>query len=100
MQAIDLLRPAFLLAGWTLLITTWMFVTRVPAMAKLKIDPQDAADTSKLSDLLPPEVQRVANNYEGSVPGGFYGPRLRWFDIRRRTARTSDGRPRSPTPSR
>jgi len=63
MQAIDLLRPAFLLAGWTLLITTWMFVTRIPAMAKLKIDPQDAADTSKLSDLLPPEVQRVANNY-------------------------------------
>ena len=38
MQTIDLLRPAFLLAGWTLLITTWMFVTRIPTTAKLKID--------------------------------------------------------------
>ena len=63
MDAVDLLRPAFLLAAWTLVITTWMFVTRVPMMAKLKIDPQDAQDTSKLNDLLPEEVQRVARNY-------------------------------------
>ena len=63
MQSIEILRPALLLAGWTLVITTWMFVTRIPTMAKLEIDPQDAADTSRLRDLLPPEVQRVADNY-------------------------------------
>ena len=45
MDAVDLLRPAFLLAAWPLVITTWMFVTRIPTMAKLKIDPQDARDT-------------------------------------------------------
>ena len=39
MTATDLLRPAFLLAAWTLVITTWMFVTRIPTMAKLQIDP-------------------------------------------------------------
>lgn len=63
MNATDLLRPAFLLAAWTLVITTWMMVTRIPTMAKLRIDPQDAADTSRLNDLLPHEVQRVARNY-------------------------------------
>ena len=63
MDAVALLRPAFLLAAWTLVITAWMFVTRIPTMARLKIDPQDAADTSKLNDLLPHEVQRVARNY-------------------------------------
>lgn len=63
MDAVDLLRPAFLLAAWTLVITTWMFVTRLPMMAKMKIDPQDARDTSRLNDLLPQEVQRVARNY-------------------------------------
>lgn len=63
MDATDLLRPAFLLAAWTVVITTWMFVTRIPTMAKLEIDPQDAADTSRLNELLPHEVQRVARNY-------------------------------------
>ena len=63
MQPIDLLRPALLLAAWTLVITAWMFVTRIPTMSRLKIDPQDAADTSRLNELLPHEVQRVARNY-------------------------------------
>lgn len=63
MNAIDLLRPAFLLAGWTLVITVWMMATRIPTMARLQIDPQDAADTSRLRSILPPEVQRVADNY-------------------------------------
>jgi len=40
-----------------------MFVTRVPAMSRLRIHPQKGQDTSKLRELLPSEVNRVSNNY-------------------------------------
>ena len=63
MDAMELVRPALVLAGWTLVMVVWMFATRVPAMSKAGIDPQQAQDTSRLPDMLPPEVQRVANNY-------------------------------------
>lgn len=63
MQPIDLLRPALLLGAWTVVMTIWLFFARVPAMARFELDPQDAADTSRLRDLLPAEVQRVADNY-------------------------------------
>ena len=63
MQAIEIIRPALVLAGWTVVMAGWMFITRVPAMRKAGINPQDAADTSHLRDLLPGEIQRVANNY-------------------------------------
>lgn len=52
------------LACWTLVMWVWMYATRIPAMSKAKIDPQSVADKPKaLADLLPPEVSRVANNY-------------------------------------
>jgi hypothetical protein len=63
MDSIEILRPAVVLAGWTLVMLVWLFATRFPALAKAGIEPQDAQDTSRLRDLLPPEAQRVANNY-------------------------------------
>jgi len=63
MPAIDILRPAMLLAGWTVLMTVWMIVSRVQAMSKAGIDAQQAQNTSRLTDLLPHEVQKIANNY-------------------------------------
>ncbi len=63
MDVMAILRPALVLAGWTLVMVGWMVATRVPAMSAARIDAQDAQDTSRLRDLLPPEVQRVANNY-------------------------------------
>jgi hypothetical protein len=56
-----LLGPVFALIGWTFVMWAWMYATRIPAMQRLKIDPQEAARTGTLN--LPPEVSRVADNY-------------------------------------
>lgn len=63
METTDLLQPLMVLASWTFIIMLWMFFTRIPAMKKLRIDPQKGQDTSKLKQLLPDEVVRVSNNY-------------------------------------
>lgn len=63
MDTTAILRPVLVLAGWTIVMAIWTVASRMPAMSKAGIDPQQAQDTSRLRDLLPPEVQRVANNY-------------------------------------
>ena len=63
MEAIEILRPAIVLGGWTMLMLVWLLATRLPALSKAGIEPQQAQDTSRLRELLPPEAQRVANNY-------------------------------------
>jgi hypothetical protein len=54
--------PVLALIGWTFVMWVWMYATRIPAMAKLKIDPQEAARTGEKLKL-PPTVTRVADNY-------------------------------------
>lgn len=56
-----LIAPILALVLWTLVIWIWMYATRIPAMQKAKIDPQDAARTRTLN--LPPEVMWVSDNY-------------------------------------
>jgi len=56
-----LVAPVFALVAWTFVMWIWMYATRIPAMQRLKIDPQEAARKGKLE--LPPEVSRVADNY-------------------------------------
>lgn len=63
MEAKLMMQPVMVVALLTVVMTLWMFATRIPAMARLKIHPQQAQDTSKLKDLLPSEVSRVSNNY-------------------------------------
>ena len=63
MEAIAILKPVLAMALLTSAVTIWMFLTRIPAMTRLKIHPQQAQDTDKLRDLLPHEANRVANNY-------------------------------------
>ena len=58
-----LLLPVFVLGLWTVVMLVWVLATRLPAMTKARIDAQQAQDTAKLRELLPPEVSRVANNY-------------------------------------
>ena len=53
--------PILALVLWTLVIWIWMYATRIPAMQKAKIDPQEAARTRTLD--LPPEIMRVSDNY-------------------------------------
>jgi hypothetical protein len=56
-----MIAPVLTLVAWTFVMWFWMYATRIPAMQKAKIDPQKAADAGKLD--LPPEVTRVADNY-------------------------------------
>ncbi len=57
-----ILTPALALICWTLLVWTWMYATRIPAMQKAKIDPQSAIHPGSLS-ALPASVRVVAENY-------------------------------------
>jgi hypothetical protein len=63
MEASAILQPVIVIALLTVVMTIWMIATRAPAMAKHGIDYQDVQDTSKLRDLLPPEIMRISNNY-------------------------------------
>lgn len=63
MQASAILQPVFVVGVLTVVMTVWMFITRVAAMKKLGIHPQKGQDTVKLKDFLPKEVTRVSNNY-------------------------------------
>lgn len=58
------LLPVLALIVWTLIMWWWMYLTRIPAMQKLKIDPQSAAHPgSEAGRTLPSSVRRVADNY-------------------------------------
>lgn len=57
-----MLTPVLALIVWTLIIWIWMYVTRIPAMQKAKIDPNDAIHPGSLSTL-PSGVRVVADNY-------------------------------------
>lgn len=63
MEASAILQPVFVVALLTVAMMIWMVATRIPEMAKRGIDAQQAQDTSKLRDLLPPEIMRISNNY-------------------------------------
>jgi len=56
-----ILTPVLALVCWTLLVWLWMYATRIPAMQKAKINPQDAARTRTLN--LPPHIMQVSDNY-------------------------------------
>lgn len=61
MDQASLMAPVMALVLWSLVIWAWMYATRIPAMQKANIDPQDAARTRELS--LAPEIMQVSDNY-------------------------------------
>ncbi|MEH6756730.1 MAG: MAPEG family protein [Parasphingorhabdus sp.] len=66
MENSPILQPVVALIMWTMLMWLWMYVTRIPAMNKAKIDTDALSRTSTasgLDGLLPPEVQWKAHNY-------------------------------------
>jgi len=63
MEITAILQPVFVVALLTVVMTVWMFFTRIPAMARLRIHPQKGQDTQQLKGLLPKEVTRISNNY-------------------------------------
>lgn len=65
MDGHGILGPVATLALWSMLIWLWMYATRIPAMQRAKIDAKNLVGTTgkSLDDLLPPEVQWKAHNY-------------------------------------
>lgn len=63
MDASAILQPVLVVGLLTVVMLIWMIATRVPAMSQRGIHAQRAQDTSRLSELLPPEIMRVSNNY-------------------------------------
>ena len=65
METSLMLQPMVALILWTMLIWLWMYVTRIPAMNRAKIDSVNlvGAKGGDLDELLPPVVQWKAHNY-------------------------------------
>ena len=59
----EILQPVIVLLGWTMVMWLWMYVTRIPAMSRAGIAPDDARNTSALADKLPAHTQWKADNY-------------------------------------
>ncbi len=54
--------PVLALVGWTFVMWFWMYATRIPAMQRAGVDMDELRRTGRKLDL-PPEVARVADNY-------------------------------------
>lgn len=65
MQNIVFLQPVLALILWTLIIGLWMYATRIPAMQKAGIDPQEAAQpgSGDWRAKIPASVHWKADNY-------------------------------------
>ena len=60
---LDFLTPVLVLVTWTFVMWLWMYATRLPAMTKAGIDPQEAAHPGAVAHRIPSPVRRVADNY-------------------------------------
>ena len=59
----EFLTPMLVLIAWTMVMWLWMYATRIPAMQKAKIDPDEARHPGTYGDRLPSNVRAVADNY-------------------------------------
>jgi hypothetical protein len=57
-----MLPPVLALVAWTFVMWFWMYATRIPAIQKAQIDMAELSRTGAKLEL-PPEVSRVADNY-------------------------------------
>ena len=72
-----MIAPVMALVAWSLVIWLWMYVRRLPAMAKAGVKPQDAAFPGSL-DVLPAGPRQAADNYNHLMeqPTIFYAAAL------------------------
>jgi hypothetical protein len=70
----SILTPVLALIVLTLVVWIWMYATRIPAMQRAGIQPQNARFPGSL-DVLPDNVRQIANNYNHLMeqPTIFYG---------------------------
>ncbi len=75
-----ILHPVAALAVWTMIIWIWMYLTRIPAINKAKIDTANwiGGKGGDLDSKLPDKVQWVAHNYNHlhEAPTLFYAVSL------------------------
>ncbi|MEM6534532.1 MAG: MAPEG family protein [Pseudomonadota bacterium] len=57
------LTPVLVLVAWTCILLLWMYITRIPAMQKAKINPDDYRHPGTSGEVLPANVRAVADNY-------------------------------------
>jgi len=57
-----MLPPILALVAWTFVMWFWMYATRIPAMQRANVDMAELSRTGAKLEL-PPEVSRVADNY-------------------------------------
>lgn len=76
MIGMAILQPLVALMAWTMVMWLWMYVTRIPAMSRAKVDPDALArdPDASLDRLLPAQVQWKAHNYNHlhEAPTVFY----------------------------
>ena len=77
MYSYGFIAPVLALVCWTLVVWVWMYATRIPAMQRMKIDPQAARHPGAL-DVLPASARQVAENYNHLMeqPTIFYAAAL------------------------
>jgi hypothetical protein len=57
-----MIAPVLALVGWTFVMWFWMYATRIPALQRARVDMAELSRTGAAL-ALPPEVARVADNY-------------------------------------
>ena len=57
------LSPVLALVAWTLVMWFWLYATRLPAMKRAGIDPQEAAHPGTYAHRMPEYVRSAAENY-------------------------------------
>lgn len=76
MIGMAILQPVVALAAWTMVMWFWLYGTRIPALNAAKIDPEELVTdpTVTLDNVLPPQVQWKAHNYNHlhEAPTVFY----------------------------
>lgn len=76
MIGMAILQPLVALMAWTMVMWLWMYLTRIPAMNRAKIDPDAMTrdPEASLDRVLPPQVQWKAHNYNHlhEAPTVFY----------------------------
>ena len=78
MNDMSILQPLVALLIWTMIMWAWMYATRIPAMSKANVAPDDAAIPGTLDKSLPEKVQAKAHNYNHlhEQPTVFYATAL------------------------
>lgn len=61
-NALSVLHAVLGMGVLSLVMFLWMYATRLPAMSRAKVNPQDAMHPGSLG-MLPSEARRVADNY-------------------------------------